>query len=366
MTQPEAVAQATGVLREVQRSIRRARNGIGHATGIRRTHVGLSPKETVWQRDKVQLWRYHNPRINKSPPLLLVMSLVTRSFILDLRPGNSYVERLCAAGYDIFMLDWGVPDAAESHNTVETYVDEYLALAVDAARQESRSREVTIIGYCLGGVLSLLFTAAHPEARVRNLILMATPIDYDAMGLIAGLVREGRIDVDSVIDDTGNVPADAIRRAFRLRKPTADLVKVVGLWENLWNDEYVDAYQAMSYWLNEHIPFPGAAARQLVSSLIRKNQLLKGSIIVGGRTVRLKAVKCPVLNVVAERDDIVPMASASPALRLVGSADTEELRLSAGHVALVAGRTAAKITIPRMIDWIDRHSDPRRRATRFP
>jgi polyhydroxyalkanoate synthase len=366
MARPEAAVQTTGILHEVQRSIRRARNGIGHVTGVRRARVGLSPKETVWQRDKVQLWRYHNPRITKSPPVLLVMSLVTRSFVLDLRPGNSYVERLCAAGYDTFMLDWGIPDAAESHNTLETYVDEYLPLAVDAARKESGRREVTIVGYCLGGVLALLFTAAHPVGRVRNLVLMATPIDYDAMGLIAGLVRTGRIDVDSIVDDTGNVPAEAIRRAFQLRRPTAEVVKVVGLWENLWNDEYVDAYQAMSQWLNEHIPFPGAAARELVSKLIRNNQLLKGSIVVGGRSVKLKAVKCPVLNVVAVRDDIVPIASASPALTLVGSADTEELRLEAGHVALVAGRTAAKVTIPRILDWIDRHSDSRRPAARFP
>src|SRR5438876_316283 len=102
---PRTESQASSIAREVERSIRRARNGIGHVTGLRRSRVGLTAKETVWARDKVQLWRYHNPRIRKSPPVLLVMSLVTQSFILDLRPGSSYVERLRDAGYDTYMLD---------------------------------------------------------------------------------------------------------------------------------------------------------------------------------------------------------------------------------------------------------------------
>ena len=57
----------------------------------------------------------------------------------------------------------------------------------------------------------------------------------------------------------------------------------------------------------------------------------------------------------AEKDDVVPPAAAAPAANLVGSRDVEVLRVPAGHVALVTGRTADRVTIPGIIDWLRRH-----------
>ena len=354
------------VQREVDRSVLRARNGIKHAAGIDRARVGLSPKETIWERDKVQLWRYHNRRVTRTPPILIVMSLVSRSYILDLRPGNSFVEFLLKAGYDVFLLDWGVPDEADSHNTIETYVDGYLPLAVAAACQEAGSDSITLMGYCLGGVLAALYVAGHPQAPVSNLVVIATPVDYRKLGIIAGLVRKGRLEPEMVLDETGNVPADAVRNVFRLRKPTADWVQYANLWENLWNDEYLEGYQAMNQWNNDHVPFPGAAMEQMVRLLIRENRLMKGTIRLGNRNVRLKSVTCPFLHAVAEKDDIVPLASAELLKDLVGSRDAENLKLAAGHVGLLAGRRAAKETLPSIVAWLDRHSRRLRRASAVP
>ena len=68
--------------------------------------------------------------IRYDQPLVFVHSLVSRSYILDLRPGNSTVEFLLGQGIDVFMLDWGVPDERDADNTFETYVDEYLPRAI--------------------------------------------------------------------------------------------------------------------------------------------------------------------------------------------------------------------------------------------
>jgi polyhydroxyalkanoate synthase subunit PhaC len=354
------------VQREVDRSLLRARNGIKHAAGVNRAKVGLSPKEVVWERDKAQLWRYHNSKITRTPPVLIVMSLVSRSYILDLRPGNSFVEHLLNAGYDVLLLDWGVPDESDSQNTIETYVDDYLPMAVAAACHEAGSDSVTLIGYCLGGVLAALYVAGQPEAPVRNLVTVATPVDYTKLGVVAGLVRRGRMDPARVVDSTGNVPADAIRNVFRLRKPTADWVQYANLWENLWNDEYLEGYQAMNQWNNDHVPFPGAAMEQMVRELIRENRLEKGTLRLGGRKVALKGITVPLLNVIAERDDIVPIASARPLRDLVGSKDAENLTLAAGHVGLLAGRKAATETLPAIVEWLDRHSGRLRRPRAVP
>jgi polyhydroxyalkanoate synthase len=72
------------------------------------------------------------------------------------------------------------------------------------------------------------------------------------------------------------------------------------------------------------------------------------------------------LNVIAERDDIVPIASARPLRDLVGSKDAENLTLAAGHVGLLAGRKAATETLPAIVEWLDRHSGRLRRPRAVP
>jgi polyhydroxyalkanoate synthase len=341
--------------REVERSILRGRNGIRMVTGSSRARVGQTPRESIWKREKVELFHYLNGHVTQAQPLLLVMSVVTRTYIFDLLPGDSIVERMLAAGFDVFLIDWGVPDQAESHNTLETYVDGYLPLAVEAVCAESGRAGVGVLGYCLGGDFALLSLAGNPQVPIRNLALMATPIDFSVMGLPVSLIREGRLDPDLLIDDTGNLPASVLLNSFRLRNPTGELVQYVSLMDQLWNDEYVRSYQALNQWIHDHIPFPGALARQMVDLFVRRNQLMKGQVRLGGRRVRLKSVRCPLLNVVADKDDVVPAAAAEPVKKLVGSTDFEELRVNAGHVALVTGRIGHTQTVPGIIDWFVRH-----------
>src|SRR5438552_1031653 len=179
----------TRVNRDLERSLLRARNGVRYVRGSSKPKVGATPRETVWQRDKAQLWRYQGGPVRYGPPVLIVHSLVSRSYILDLRPGNSAVEYLVGAGFDVFMLDWGVPDELDSDNDFATYVDEYLPRAVAAVQRETGSEEVTIAGYCLGGVLGMLYAAGRDDAPVRNLIMMATPGDFTAMGPMVAVSR---------------------------------------------------------------------------------------------------------------------------------------------------------------------------------
>jgi polyhydroxyalkanoate synthase len=332
------------VQRDVQRAALRGRNGLRYAAGTSRPKVGRTPKDVVWRRHKAELWHYRNDAVGYRPPVLIVHSLVSRSYVLDLYPGNSAVAFLIGQGLDVYLLDWGVADEAEAGNTLETYIDDYLPEAIAAV-----GGDVTLLGYCFGGVLSLLAAARHPELPIRNLVLMATPVDFTGMQAITALVREGRLDPEELIDSTGNVPPEAVESAFRLLKPTAEYSQYANLWQHLWNDEYLEGYQAMGQWTRDHVPFPGAAFHQTVQRLVRENGLMDGSL------ADLSAIETPVLNVMAERDHIVPLAAAEPLKRLI--AQTEELRLGAGHVGLVAGRAAAKITLPGIAGWIAEHSE---------
>jgi polyhydroxyalkanoate synthase len=334
------------VQRDVGRALRRGRNGLRYAAGTSRPKVGQTPKETVWRRHKAQLWRYRSDDVRYRPPVLIVHSLVSRSYVLDLYPGNSAVDFFRRSGLDVFLIDWGVADEAEAANTLETYADEYIPAAIEATGAE----EVTLLGYCFGGVLSLLAAARHTELPIRNLVLMATPVDFDGMGAITGLIRDGRLEPDDVLDETGNVPPEAVENSFRMLKPTSEYTQYVTLWENLWNDQYVEGYQAMGQWMRDQVPFPGAAFRQTVEQLVRRNGLMDGSV------ADLSRIRCPALNVLAKRDHIVPRPAAEPIPRLLGGG-AEELQLDAGHVGLVAGRAAAKVTLPGIVEWIAAHSE---------
>ena len=354
------------VRREVARSARRTRNGVRYVAGSNRARVGMTPRDVVWRRDKAELWRYHGGPVRFDQPVVIVHSLVSRSYILDLRPGNSTVEYMVGQGLDVFMLDWGVPDELDAENSIETYVDEYLPRALAAVRRETGSSEVTLMGYCLGGILAALFAAGSAGTPVRNLILMATPLNMDAMGPMVAALKEGRLDADDLVDDTGNVPPGVLYNGFYMLAPTTTVAQYATLLDKLWDDEFVEAYSAMAQWTRDHVPFPGAAFRQIVDQLIRRNVLMSGSIRLNGRRVELAGARGNVLNAMAERDTVVPLAAAEPVGELVGAPSSrEELRLPGGHVTFGAGRHALKHTMPRLSNWIKEHSDelsePRKR-----
>jgi poly[(R)-3-hydroxyalkanoate] polymerase subunit PhaC len=341
--------------RDVERSLLRGRNGVRYATT--KANVGATPRDVIWRRDRAELWRYRSATpIRYHPPVVIVHSLVSRSYILDLRPGSSAVEFLLGRGLDVYMLDWGVADERDADNRLETYVDEYLPRAVAAVMRESDTDEVTLAGYCLGGTFASLY-AAGPEAPVRNLILMASPVDYSAMGAMVAAVSEGRLRPDELVDESGNVPADALYSGFFMLAPTKQIAQYATLLENLWNDEFVEGYQAMSQWSRDHVPFPGAALREVVDELVHRNALMTGRVRVGRRTVDLGEVRANVLNAFADKDNVVPPEAAEPATTVIGRPGRrEELRLPGGHVTFATGRVAFNHTLPALSDWIVAHS----------
>jgi polyhydroxyalkanoate synthase len=344
------------IRRDAERSLFRAKNGIKYLAGVGKPRVGGTPKEVIWTREKATLVRYRSERRHRHPPLVLVPSIVSRAYIHDLRPGQSVVERLLASGLDVFLIDWGEAEAVDSTNTLETYAENYLPRALLAACEAADSDEVDLLGYCFGGTLSILSLAGHPEIPARNLAVMATPIDFTKLEGLIQAIRRGRLEVEDLIDHTGNVPAETVYRGFATLRPTTDVFKYANVWERLWNDEFMDSYQSLGQWLRDQVPFPGACARQSVELLLRQNLLTTGEVPLAGRVVRLADIKIPVLNVMAEHDHMVPPEASEQLAQLVGSDDTEELRVPAGHVGLVVGRDAGRTTIPGIINWLEARS----------
>ncbi|MGH7750870.1 MAG: alpha/beta fold hydrolase, partial [Candidatus Dormibacteria bacterium] len=172
----------SGLRREGERSALRVWNGSRHLAGVGHPRLGATPRRTVWTRDSAELWRYGTGHASPRPPILLVPSVVSRSYVMDLLPGNSMVEFLLRDGFDVFLLDWGEPDASDAANTLATYCEDYLPAAISAVLREARADRLGLVGYCLGGVMSLLALAASPHLPVSGLALLAPPVDFRHMG----------------------------------------------------------------------------------------------------------------------------------------------------------------------------------------
>lgn len=296
-----------GLAREVDRSRLRAQNGIKLIAGADPPRVGVTPKHEIWSRGKVRLYRYASDGVRHGPPLLLFIGLMSRPYFLDLYPGNSFVERLLEAGFDVFLLDWGVPDAAEGGHGLETYVDYYLPRAIDAVLRAASAEDLTIVGYCMGAFLALLLLGSRDDMPVRNLVVLTPLVDLHQSTRAAEPLRTGVLAPESFIDETTNlVPASVVKSFFRLRKPTADAVQYANLWENLWRQGYAEGHQAMAQWVWDHVPLPGPAFLQLTREYVRDNALMTNQARIGGRRVRLDAITAPTLIVTAERDELVP------------------------------------------------------------
>src|SRR5439155_12156457 len=133
----DVLARVTGPLGGVRdragRNAQRVVNALRLAGGLDRPQLGCSPHTVTWRRDKVTVRHYTDATAGR--PVLLVPSLINRSHIWDLRPGDSFVEGLQSHGYDVFLVDWVVPDERDAHNSLATYVDDYLPASFSAVSE---------------------------------------------------------------------------------------------------------------------------------------------------------------------------------------------------------------------------------------
>src|SRR6516165_5909368 len=167
------------------------------AEKARQIRKGVSPSETVYEEDRLKVKHYLSPYPPRyRTPLVFVYALVNRPYILDLKKGRSVIANFVDAGFDTYLVDWGVPVNADRHLTLDDYINGYLVNVMDFVRERTGSDRVNVLGYCMGGTMSVMFAALHPN-RLKNLILLAAPIDFDTRdGLLNLWTRPENFDVD--------------------------------------------------------------------------------------------------------------------------------------------------------------------------
>ena len=350
---PQLLEQVRGLVdRTLQRNIKGLEYFASPAPAL-----GATPKDVLLTRGTLNLYHYR-PLADEiyRVPILLVMATTNRGYILDMAPGQSFVEFLLRQGYDVFMMDWSPPRADEKHLRIEDYVLDFIPECLERVRTVTGEPDVTLVGYCFGGVLSTIYTALHADGPVKNLVTFTTPVDFTQMPMFQAWSDPRYFDVDRLVDTLGNVPPDLIFASFDMLRPAQRIAGNIRLWDHMWNDEFVKSYRMFDRWATDALPLAGEYFRQTTKELMWKNGLLHRSLQIGGRTVDIGAIAMPFLHVVAEHDHIIPYGASKPLVQMVGSTDKEEVVLKGGHISLVAGGNAIKRLWPRLDLWLQERS----------
>jgi polyhydroxyalkanoate synthase len=347
---------AQRVRREVERAMQRQIKGLDFLRSGD-PPAGLTPKDVIYTRGTLQLFHY-KPMADEvyRVPVLLVMSLVSKAYILDLTPGQSLVEFLLKQGFDVFMIDWGIPRPEDSRLKLEDYVLDFIPDCISKVQEETGETDINMVGYCMGGLLALLYASLFPEGPVKNLACFTTPVNYEGMGLQRRFADPRWFDVDRVVDTMGNVPGDMMYQSFQMLRPASQGFSQVKLWDNMWDDEFVKSWRLFDRWGADQIPFPGECFRQTTKDLMWDNKLVKGELMIGGRNANLANITVPVLHVAALHDHIVPSEASKDLIELVGSEDKQEIVMKGGHVSLVAGGNAMFRLWPQLDRWLAQRS----------
>jgi polyhydroxyalkanoate synthase len=327
----------------------------------RDVQVATTPHDVVYEEDSLKLLRYQNEHsIDFKEPVLVCFALVNRPYILDLQPDRSVIRQLLKRGFDVYLIDWGVPTAADRTLRLQDYVCGFLRNVVEFVCAHSESSKVNLLGYCMGGTMSSMYTALYPQ-RIRNLILMAAPIDFSGEeGLLNVWTREENFDVDGFIDAFGNCPGSFLQSGFQMMKPVQNYVeKYTGFAEKMDDDGYLENFFAMERWGNDNIPVAGETFREFVKQLYQRNELVMGEMKLREMPVKLQNITCPLLTLVADHDHLVPPNSTLAIKHYVSSKFIHNMSINAGHIGLAVSSKAHSQLWPDAAMWIADHSTNR-------
>jgi polyhydroxyalkanoate synthase len=318
--------------------------------------VALSRRVPAGFRGKARLY-YYPPRDGgrfQTPLVLFPYLGISRPYIFDLRPAESFVEFLSENGVPFYLCDWGVFGPEDREMGMDDVIGDMIPSLIAQAVRHSGAESVTAFGYCMGVPMTASALAAHPGLPVKNYLAMVGPIDF-TIGEFPRITDEDRFDVDAIVETFDMMPAEFVRSGFKMLNPMGDINQAQTLLQNVSNPEWLTGYKAMNRWASEWVPLPKRFFREWVRHFYQGNELVQGNFRVLGETVSLRDITVPLLCVGATKDDIVPAGSARALVDSVGSEDKQFIELEGGHISVIAGRRAKQQVWPAILQWLTEH-----------
>lgn len=325
--------------------------------------IAETPADVVFTVDKVTLSRYRPLTKKKAdvPPVIICYGLFGRQTMIDLQEDRSLVRNLLNDGVDVYVVDWGNPTRADQFLTLDDYINGYLRDCVDYLIAQNDGKPISMFGICEGGTFATCLVALEPEL-FSGLALAITPIDFvgDPENFWRGegflnkwAQNMSEAEINEVIDTYGNMPGALTGAIFSSLTPMASMTKYnLGL-ARLEGDEAATLnFLRMEKWIADRPDHPGAAAKEWFNLLYRENQLVESKFELGGRRVNLGHISCPVLNIYAEKDHIVPVSCTKALGKFVRPKLYQEIGFPGGHVGVFVSRKAQGVVAGGLSSWL--------------
>jgi polyhydroxyalkanoate synthase len=302
----------------------------------RRRRLAATPgKVVVFRNALIELIQYAPATATVgAEPVLIVPAWIMKYYILDLSPGNSLIRWLVAQGRTVFAISWRNPGADMRDTSLDDYRTQGVMAAIDAVSAVCGNAKIHATGYCLGGTLLSIATAAMArdgDERLASLSLFAAQTDFTEAGDLqlfitarsarfsqrhhagpglSGQHPNGRCVPDAAIERSRLVACDPRLSAWRARYAE----RPDGL-ECRWH------------------PPAGAHAHRISERLVPRQRSCGGTLPgYRRRPVALGDIKLPMFVVGTERDHIAPWHSVFK-LHLLNDGELTFVLTSGGHNA---------------------------------
>lgn len=317
--------------------------------------IATTPCDIVRQMGRVTLSRYVGS--GSGTPILIVHGLIGRQSVCDLEPDRSLVSALLARGCDVWVIDWGSPGKPDADQGFTEHVEGWLKDACDLVQNTTNNRPA-LMGVCQGGIFVLCYAAQRPDA-VSGIALTGTPVDFHAdlagqQGYLNRLTRTLPRDViDGLLAPSGSLPGATTGALFQAMTPGRTFAKYsIDLAAKLTKPEEMATFARMEAWLADRPDLPGGVAREWLINLYQENALIKDRFEIDGNPVRLANIEVPILNIIAEKDHIVPPACSRALKDYVPNAPYQSIDVPSGHIGVFVSEAARERVAPTIADWL--------------
>lgn len=309
--------------------------------------VAPTPRSRRFAQDRIELFQYDaEPGSRRGAPVLIVYSVINRSYILDLCEGSSFVQHLLDEGLDVWMVEWNGAVSGDRDTTLDRYIDPGLSACVAHIQEATGAPRVSLMGHCIGGTLAAMYAALHPDS-VERFLLLTVPFGEAEGGVVALATDSSVFDVDAIVARHGHMPAKLIRYTFVGLKPYYELMKWKLFVEGLGDDVAMERFAVVDRWANDNVDIPAEVFRKYIDEVFHSGRLLRGETEIGGRRVELSNITCPTLNLAGSADWIVPPDAARPFSEQVGG-EASFVEMPGSHLSVVLD--------PRLRSWWARMS----------
>jgi polyhydroxyalkanoate synthase subunit PhaC len=337
---------------EMQHVADKLRKGFDTLSNMPEVELATTPKELVWQMDKVKMYRYIRTTPPKhNIPVLVSFAMMNRHDVLDLQPDRSLMAKLLEEGLDIYIMDWGYPTRADRYLTMEDYIFGYMDGAIDYVRNAHGVNKIHKMSICQAGLFSVIYASLFSH-KLQSLTTYVAPFDFTDANCNMLYKWTKYVDVDTMVERMGTIQADVLNGAFGMLKPSADIAKYFGVMEMLDNEDKLMNFLRMEKWKADTPNIAGALFAKYIKDLFRDNKLINGNFYLGDKHIDLKNMTVPFLNVYATEDNIIPNKSTIAIMDKIGSKDKQLYAFPGGHIGVFVGAKSQKELAPSVAKWV--------------